>query len=300
MGKFLEIFGLFSLILFIIIIITIIVIIIEIKWFIKTYNLSLNCEGIMTDKYIYFLPMPIFEPNIYKNTIARALLEIDLAVTNSNCPNTILAVPPGFNYLQTIYGVNPITGSNVLYAVYFYSKITQTTLISFTGTSFYSEWLEDLRFEQTKPLGINNIDEFNTMALVHTGFYKVYMSVKPQIHQLLNSNISKQVIISGHSLGGALSTLCSLDIYNNSPWTLIHYSFASPRVGNPSFVSTFNSIVTNSFRVANTEDIVPTLPPAIIESILYEHIANDICFTKNLGSLEKNHTEAYKEYTMLP
>lgn len=46
--------------------------------------------------------------------------------------------------------------------------------------------------------------------------------------------------MTGHSLGGALSTLCAFDCARR-PWRraprphLVHYNYGSPRVGNKAF-----------------------------------------------------------------
>ncbi len=75
--------------------------------------------------------------------------------------------------------------------------------------------------------------------------------------------------ICGHSLGGALATLLALDTAANTTFkNPTVYTYASPRTGNPAFASTFDQVVTNSFRIANRLDLVPKLPlpPA------YEHV----------------------------
>ena len=77
------------------------------------------------------------------------------------------------------------------------------------------------------------------------------------------------VTICGHSLGGALATLLALDLAANSgirdPTA---YSYASPRTGDPAFVSTYNQVVPKSFRIANRIDLVPKLPLPP----LYDHV----------------------------
>ena len=77
--------------------------------------------------------------------------------------------------------------------------------------------------------------------------------------------------ICGHSLGGSLATLLALDVAANSAFTTpAVYTFGSPRTGDSLFASTFDQVVTNSFRIANRVDIVPTLPPPVD----YDHVLN--------------------------
>ena len=47
-----------------------------------------------------------------------------------------------------------------------------------------------------------------------------------------------------------------------------------------------------AFRIANTEDLVPTLPPAVIDKLIYTHYKG-IYFTNNMEDLSKNHGDSY-------
>ena len=69
------------------------------------------------------------------------------------------------------------------------------------------------------------------------------------------------VTICGHSLGGALVALLALDLAADTNFkNPTVYSYGSPRTGDPLFVSTYNQVVKNSFRIANRLDLVPKLP----------------------------------------
>ena len=77
------------------------------------------------------------------------------------------------------------------------------------------------------------------------------------------------VTICGHSLGAALATLLALDVGANTKFEKpTAYTCASPRVGDPSFVDTYNQLVSNTYRFANRLDIVPKVP----SPPLYEHV----------------------------
>jgi hypothetical protein len=90
---------------------------------------------------------------------------------------------------------------------------------------------------------------------------------------LANIVTTRPIMLTGHSLGGALTTFTAADIAllpappasNN----LLVYSIASPRVGDANFVSAFNAKVINNFRIYNIRDYVPTLPP---EDLGYVHV----------------------------
>ncbi|CAN0253869.1 unnamed protein product, partial [Discosporangium mesarthrocarpum] len=84
--------------------------------------------------------------------------------------------------------------------------------------------------------------------------------------------------MTGHSLGGALATLTTLDLVREYPGVQITmYNFGSPRVGNrqarEAFVDLYDSLVGDSFRVVNDLDVVARLPRGRRASrvIDYEH-----------------------------
>ena len=103
--------------------------------------------------------------------------------------------------------------------------------------------------------------ESSSGAKMHRGFVDAYFSVRDQIHAYLRSHPVTNVTVTGHSLGGALATLCAVDVqYNFSTIAIELYTFGSPRVGNGGFRDSFNQRVPNSFRFVYGMDIVPALP----------------------------------------
>lgn len=70
-------------------------------------------------------------------------------------------------------------------------------------------------------------------------------------------------VVCGHSLGCALATLYAISTANNSggqSGDLTVYTYASPMVGDQTFVNTYNSSPLQTFRICNVQDAVPTLP----------------------------------------
>ena len=101
--------------------------------------------------------------------------------------------------------------------------------------------------------------------------------------------------VSGHSLGAGLPTLCVPDVARNSQIgklgiPMFHYSLASPRVGDPTFAYNYNfQIPLATFRIANTEDLVPDSPLAVSDSTYYEHVGTPVGFTAQYDSIGGNH-----------
>jgi triacylglycerol lipase len=100
-------------------------------------------------------------------------------------------------------------------------------------------------------------------ALMHRGFVAAYFSVRDEIHAYIENNPVSAAVVTGHSLGGALATLCAVDIqynFSNKLQSIEAFTYGSPKVGNAGFRDSFNRRVPNSYRFVHGMDIVPELP----------------------------------------
>ena len=140
-------------------------------------------------------------------------------------------------------------------------------IISFRGTLQTQDWFTDFNGFQIKYPEYtipNPVSEIK----VHQGFYQAYKSARPIIHESLIRLNPKKITICGHSLGGALATLCAVDIQYNFPnINLEVYTYGQPKVGNKAFEESFNKRVTNMIRTYMRKDIVPMCPPEWIEKL---------------------------------
>ena len=127
--------------------------------------------------------------------------------------------------------------------------------------------------------------EINSEMWAHTGFLKAYKAVRAEVLQLVDALVGNEsnawtIYVSGHSLGGALSTLCSYELATRRAWKggkpeIINYSFGSPRVGNKTFAEAFNQVVPNCWRVVNNNDAVALVP----RLIGYAHVGHMVRLT---------------------
>lgn len=97
---------------------------------------------------------------------------------------------------------------------------------------------------------------------MHKGFISAYLSVRQTVHDTVQQSSISQWVITGHSLGGALATLCGIDVqYNFSTKTTVEvYTYGAPKVGNDAFVESYNRRVPNTQRYVFGSDIVTKLP----------------------------------------
>lgn len=131
---------------------------------------------------------------------------------------------------------------------------------------------------------------------VHKGFYKSYQLVREAIHEYVEENGVKSVIVMGQSHGAAVATLMALDVQYNFPKTVVGcMTTGSPRVGNKSFVESYNKRVPNTLRFRIGNDPVTTLP---FKFMGFSHVSSEIRIgkgTKCIFLRIKDHMLADKE-----
>jgi hypothetical protein len=128
-------------------------------------------------------------------------------------------------------------------------------LLAFRGTSSGDGWKTDL----DSSLVDLSWTSCPGGCKIESGFNKGYLAVRSTIASTLSSYGCKDLTITGHSLGAALSTIAAYDF--GSTYTINDvYNFGSPRVGNPAFASSYNSKYSNHWRVTHYKDPIPHGP----------------------------------------
>ena len=98
-----------------------------------------------------------------------------------------------------------------------------------------------------------------TAGRVHRGFKREVDDLWPRLEQALVNN-TRPVWFAGHSLGGAMATICAsrckLSYIKSNPRAL--YTYGSPRVGNRRYVT---YVEFEAYRWVNNNDIVTRVPP---------------------------------------
>ena len=138
-------------------------------------------------------------------------------------------------------------------------------VIAFRGTEKkVSDWLTDARCVPT----------VEGKRKVHTGFLDAFTknrdadgkTVKKAVEDILALQEAKDdngaplpLFLTGHSLGGALALLATKLVAPNVNGAC--YTFGAPRIGNYEY---FRHLKTPVYRIVNSSDIVPRVPPGAI------------------------------------
>jgi triacylglycerol lipase len=174
------------------------------------------------------------------------------------------------------------------------------------GSETLSDWVDDLDVSQTAyslVAGYGN---------VHAGFMGIYATMSPAVLPAVNNALqklganAKALYFAGHSLGAALSTLAVPDVLTNSnldrsKTSIFHYSLASPRVGDPDFYYQYAYPLVPTYRIIDTEDVVPDLPPSVVPifDYIYKHVGLTVTYTAQYDSDAGNHDHRNSYYYAL-
>ncbi|WP_342546800.1 lipase family protein [Paenibacillus sp. FSL P2-0089] len=167
----------------------------------------------------------------------------------------------------------------------------QEIIIAWRGSISTNDWLSNMNAAQKK---FKYIQE---PCMTHRGFTDIYASARDAILSVLGTlSPEKTLYVTGHSLGGALATLCALDVAANSAFTTPRlYTYGSPRVGDPDFANAFSRYVRSSYRYANLFDVTTYVPPTVYKlpkqktKYYYTHVQTLKSLSFQNGSPELNH-----------
>ncbi|KAJ4147418.1 hypothetical protein LMH87_001939 [Akanthomyces muscarius] len=139
-------------------------------------------------------------------------------------------------------------------------------VVAFKGTDPMS--LVDVQTDLAKNL-VSAQDLFPGQLCVgcnlHNGFKTAFTGLKADLEQTLKTELGKtgqesyRVVVTGHSLGGAVATIAGAYLRTRGIACDI-YSYGSPRVGNQEFADLVTKDSNFSARITNGNDFVPAVP----------------------------------------
>jgi len=173
---------------------------------------------------------------------------------------------------------SPVIGMDNKFQVYEKGNIG---VINFRGsTDKVSSWVENMYSAMIPAKGSMKIDKkemtykFSAAenAAVHSGYSLAIVLLSPliieQIQQLNKKGIH-HILITGHSQGGALATLCRAYVEHLPKGTISNknvfktYAFACPMSGNKAFSEDYYALYADnnmSYTIINPADLVPSMP----------------------------------------
>lgn len=128
-------------------------------------------------------------------------------------------------------------------------------IVAYRGTGDLDNVMKDVTVQSVPYKCVPNY------GLVHQGFQDVYISIRDSVLATIRAKDVKRVILTGHSMGGALSQLSAPDIlYQFHSLVPEVINFAAPRCGQSEFANNFDRDIPTCYRVVNRWDGVPRVP----------------------------------------
>ncbi|KAG8079012.1 hypothetical protein GUJ93_ZPchr0007g5894 [Zizania palustris] len=221
---------------------------------------------------------------IYNSTLAKTLVEYASAIytadltqlftwTCARCGDLI----EGFEMMEIVVDVE-----NCLQAYVGFASNINAVVVVFRGTQENSiqNWIEDLLWKQLD-LDYPGMAE----AMVHRGFYSAYHNTTIRdgvVHGIQRTRKlfgDVPIMVTGHSMGGAMASFCALDLVVNHGLDGVKLmTFGQPRIGNAAFASFFKKYLPHAIRVTHAHDIVPHLPPyfSFFPQKTYHHFPREV------------------------
>jgi len=171
------------------------------------------------------------------------------------------------------------------------------------GTRTSLEWMDDFT---SAPVPFSD-----GWGMTAQGFKTIYMDIIKAIVLMLQPLAvdvePKNYYVTGHSLGAALAHLVSAALNIQFKIKATTYTMSGPRAGDSAFVQAHDEADLVTWRIFNTEDIVPTVPPAAVsvgamnlgpmawflKALVgkgFEHTGYPIAVTFHYDTLSDNHS----------
>lgn len=122
---------------------------------------------------------------------------------------------------------------------------------------------------------------------VHKGFYTAWVTndydqrILNRMDEIINSSPypwAMKLMVTGHSLGGALATLAAHAIttkFKNLSAPTV-YTYGEPRVGNQPFAQEYNTLIPDHFCIVNGQDPVSRIPPGWYKRVGVRVLLNNL------------------------
>lgn len=173
------------------------------------------------------------------------------------------------------YISNPASGADL----YIGKRAGKQGFIAFRGTKGIKDIITDANAIRVR-MDLDNVSD-SARPNVHWGFLKQFRSIETHLAAFMGD--IDTIHITGHSLGGALATLCAMSLSHRYPEMFITLTtFGSPRVGCDDFAEQFKHRTNiRAKRFARPRDTVTTIPT----SWRFKHVGTPVWMHKEGPSL---------------
>lgn len=238
-------------------------------------------------------------PNVFNLELAIELGELSLVAYEQRiqCINggkDTITIPSEYKLEKVIFETagsldSACSDDNTIIPAAFIATKAENIYLVFRGTATINDALIDIASLQGPydliPDG-GNVSQGFLAAYIGDDANPIQSMILSKLDELTMTESFKNLFITGHSLGGALAILAFPDLSQNTIMldTVTMYNFAGPAVGDSKFVSTYQgeeSTKRISFRIVNTNDLVPKLPPLGLDCPMfsYEHVDGEVPIT---------------------
>jgi triacylglycerol lipase len=201
-------------------------------------------------------------------------------------PATIINMPAGYTLVRTIQMTDffATQQSRVFYGFVAVGGNPKTAVVALRGTATTMEWWDDFHWDLvpfTQVSDGGNVAEgfhdiYNTIGTMTPGQQEstsaAAENLAEDVAQAATSALAGldpgdlPMVVTGHSLGGALATLLVADLTANTALKPQAWTFASPKAGDSAFAARYGGLSTVSWRIYNQVDIVPYFPVDVTDN----------------------------------
>ena len=204
-------------------------------------------------------------------------------ILNWDC-GSICEYHPGFKAVN-VYNYMLLGESSQVYTGY--SEAAKKFVVAFQGSHNTGQIIEEVIFSGQEEAEFAPGKKYWIEKYfwdVYSGLSNIRKSIMTDVNQFQSQFADYDFFITGHSLGGALASICAMDLVLSGTVPsekLMKYTFGEPRSGNEKWAIDFDNYVPNSYRVVHAADLIPHVPPEYGDlGWKYKHASQEIWYNE--------------------